>query len=319
MSFQGPAIWWAATHRRHHQQADREGDPHSPHLAGGGMRGLLAGLWDAHMGWNFRAFTTIRRSGTWKHLVPDLAANARLRAVNRGYFAWMALGLALPAAIGGVVSGSWVGAWTGFLWGGLVRLFLVNHGIYAVNSLCHAFGARPFSLHSRDRSTNSRALALFTMGAALHHNHHMFPSSGINRMGPFELDPAGLILGALERLGVIHDLHRPPDLRAAGWRRRLEGTLEADGVTCRGTVSGLSAHGAFVEARGLPSSLAVGSRAVLRGLVSSDGQPAELEAIAAQVEQVSWRGVGLRFAAPSEALAGAVARLRRRGSDHADQ
>ncbi len=312
MSFQGPAIWWAATHRKHHQHADRDDDPHSPHLAGAGARGLLVGLWDAHLGWNYRAFVTIRRSETWKHLVPDLVANAWLRRVNRGYFLFMAVGLALPALIGGVAARSLAGAWSGFLWGGLVRLFVVNHTVYAVNSLGHAFGDRPFRLHVRDRSTNNAWLALVTLGASMHHNHHAFPAAGVTRLRWWQLDAGGFILAGLERLGVVRDLKRPPDARPAGWTRSATGVVRSGDTATGGALSGLSARGVFVETPLGAAAPPVGARVRLGDVRASDGA-VELE-VDAVVERASWRGVGLRFGAPSEPARAAIARLRRRGA-----
>ena len=310
MSFQGPAIWWAATHRKHHKFADRAEDPHSPHNAGTGVRGMLLGLYDAHMGWNFRAYQTIRDKTQWKHFVPDLVEDRWLRAVNRGYFLWMALGLAIPAAIGGAVTGTWHGALTGVVWGGLVRLFAVNHGTYAVNSLCHAFGARPFALHSRDRSTNNFVIALFTFGAGWHHNHHVFPGSATNWVLPWQVDFGGALLRGLSWCGVVWDRGTPPaEARDPAWRRRMRVRVASPGFAgarsnakrCGGSideiagfVSGISEKGGFIELRGRARE--VGSRITLH----VETPPCDVDAI---VERTSWRGVAVRFVEPKPELA----------------
>ena len=305
MSFQGPAIWWAATHRQHHKHSDRPEDPHSPHLAGGGLGGMLRGLWDAHMGWNFRAYQTIRDRASWKHLVPDLLANPWLRAVNRGYFLWMALGLALPALIGGVVTASWHGALTGFLWGGLVRLFAVNHATYAVNSLCHGFGTRPYGLHARDRATNIGVLAPLTMGGSWHHNHHVFPGSATTRIEPWQIDPGGAVLRVLAWLGVVWDLNRP-DARDPAWRRQLRARVAGLGEA---RVSGVTERSAFVELARRAARCSVGSRLVLRDFALRGEGPLAIGDVEATVDRVTWHGVLVSFA-PSDALGG----LRQRSS-----
>jgi stearoyl-CoA desaturase (delta-9 desaturase) len=294
MSFQGPAIWWAATHRLHHKHADRPNDPHSPHLAGGGLRGLVRGLYDAHMGWNFRAYQTIRDKAPWKHLVPDLLDNRWLRQVNRGYFAWMAVGLVLPAAIGGLATGSWHGVLTGFLWGGLVRLFAVNHAVYAVNSLCHGFGSRPFALHSRDRSTNNLPLVLVTLGASLHHNHHVFPGSASNWIAPWHVDPGGAVLRAMSWLGLVWDLGTP-DAGDPAWRRRMRVRV-GDRVA---NVSGLTEKGAFVELGLRAAEIRVGTTVKLRDFELVGAAPLAIRETEAVVDRVTWHGIAVTFAAPT--------------------
>src|SRR4029079_1719233 len=134
---------------------DGPDDPHSPQLRGRGLRGLVLGLWNAHMAWLFVEVDSISRKSQWAGLVPDLIDNRRVWWVHRCYLYWLVLGLLLPGALGLLLPGTTRGALMGPLWGGLIRIFLVNHAIWAVNSICHRFGRRPFALHANDRSTNN--------------------------------------------------------------------------------------------------------------------------------------------------------------------
>src|ERR1041385_7134357 len=139
MSFQGPVIWWAASHRRHHKYSDRPQDPHSPHFHGEGVRGILRGLVHAHMGGMFRSGTLFPNAG-YERYVPDLLRDRAILAVHFKYAYWLVLSLAAPALVGGAVTGTWRGALMGLLWSGLIRVFFVNHSIWSVNSLCHVYG-----------------------------------------------------------------------------------------------------------------------------------------------------------------------------------
>ena len=98
-----------------------------------------------------------------------------MRLINR-QFHWLVLaGLLLPALAGWALTGTLVGAATGLLWGGLVRVFLVHHVTWSVNSVCHFLGTRRFDVD--DESRNVFWLALPSLGESWHHNHHAFPRS----------------------------------------------------------------------------------------------------------------------------------------------
>jgi stearoyl-CoA desaturase (Delta-9 desaturase) len=183
MAFQGSVADWVADHRKHHALADREGDPHSPHE----HDSLLRSLWHAHAGWLFehqgRAETT--------RYAPELLEDPVMRAIDRGFPALTLLSLGLPLAIGGV---------TGLVWGGLVRVFLLHHVIFSVNSIGHRFGERRFE--TEDQSRNVGLLAALSLGESWHHNHHAFPRAADLRMRWFELDLSGLVIHAMRRLGL---------------------------------------------------------------------------------------------------------------------
>ena len=196
MSVQGPVLSWVADHRKHHAHTDEEGDPHSPHGHGGGVRGALRGLWYAHMGWLFD------RSGQAEHrrYARDLYEDAGMRRISRLFLVWVLLGIAVPAALGFLLDGTLAGALTGALWGGLARIFLLHHVTWSINSVCHFFGSRRFAVE--DHSTNVFWLAPLSFGESWHHNHHAFPRSAVHGLRWYELDVTGSTIRLLRRLGL---------------------------------------------------------------------------------------------------------------------
>jgi stearoyl-CoA desaturase (delta-9 desaturase) len=209
MASQGPLLFWVATHRRHHSFADTKGDAHSPYFKGNRNLHGISGWWHAHTGWLFASETT-----DVVRYAPDLLKDRDLFGINRTYFVWVLLGLALPFAIGGLVTSSWTGATSGLLWGGLVRIFLVHHCSWSANSICHIYGSRPFK--SRDCSTNNWLVALFTLGDGWHNNHHAFPYSAWHGLRWWELDPNAWSISLLQRLGLACNVKAPsPEALAA--------------------------------------------------------------------------------------------------------
>jgi stearoyl-CoA desaturase (delta-9 desaturase) len=203
LALQGPVISWVADHRKHHAHTDEEGDPHSPHVGhAGGTRGVLRGLWHAHTGW----LLSTQGRADWKRYARDLYEDDGMRFIAR-HFPWLALAsLLIPAAIGYLLTGTAAGAATALLWGGLVRIFFVHHVTWSVNSICHFLGSRRFA--TDDRSTNVFWLALPSLGESWHHNHHAFPRSAVHGLRRWELDPSGLIISALERVGLARNVIR---------------------------------------------------------------------------------------------------------------
>lgn len=198
LAVQGPIIRWAADHRRHHQHADREGDPHSPHVGSGGRLGLL----HAHMGWFF-ARDTARAS----HFAPDLLADGLIRRIDRVYPLWIVLTLAIPAAIGLLSTRSFHGMFSALVWGGLVRIFLVHHATWLVNSVCHRAGSRTY--RSNDASTNNLVVAMLTLGEGWHNNHHAFPSSARHGLRFWQIDLGWYVIRLLELTGLARNVRVP--------------------------------------------------------------------------------------------------------------
>jgi stearoyl-CoA desaturase (delta-9 desaturase) len=202
MAAQGPVVQWAAAHRRHHNFSDHQGDPHSPLLHGTGVLNTLRGLWHAHMGWLFEP-----QVYDWVLYVPDLVKDRMLMKLNRLYFLWVFLGLALPSLLGYWLIGGWRGALDGLLWGGLIRIALGHHSVWSVNSLCHIIGTRPY--RSNDNSRNNPFLAIAVFGDGWHNNHHAFPTSAFHGLEWWEIDLHGYLLRSLALFGLAWDIKRP--------------------------------------------------------------------------------------------------------------
>jgi stearoyl-CoA desaturase (Delta-9 desaturase) len=194
MAVEGPLVEWVSTHRKHHQFSDRVGDPHSPHAERApGWLGALRGLAHAHLGWMFRG----KDQANPRRYAKDLLADRDLRFISRAFPLWVLAGLALPFGLGVALTGSLLGGLTGLLWGGAVRIFLLHHATFSINSLCHFFGRRPFA--TGDESRNLGWLAPITFGEAWHNNHHAFPTSARHGLGRHQPDPGAWLVTALER------------------------------------------------------------------------------------------------------------------------
>jgi len=202
MAVQGPVIDWVADHRKHHAHTDEEGDPHSPHGHGSGFAGMVRGLLYAHMGWLLDTQGQARK----RKYAPDLLEDRGMRAINRLFVPLALLGLLVPFALGWAIGGDLRDGLTGLLWGGLVRVFLLHHVTWSINSVCHFFGRRRFE--TDDHSTNVAWLALPSLGEAWHHNHHAFPRSSRHGLRRLELDPSAMVITAMERLGLARNVIR---------------------------------------------------------------------------------------------------------------
>ncbi len=188
MAVQGPVMSWVADHRMHHAHTDQDGDPHSPHGHGSGLRGAVAGLWYAHMGWLFE------RSGMSEHnrYAKDLYEDRGMRFIHGSFGLWVTVGIAFPALLGFAFTGTLRGTAEAALWGGPVRIFLLHHVTWSINSVCHFFGRRRFAVD--DHSTNVFVLSLLSMGESWHHNHHAFPRSAFHGLRGWEIDPTGWVI-----------------------------------------------------------------------------------------------------------------------------
>jgi len=218
MSLQGPVIDWVADHRKHHTFSDEEGDPHSPHAgAGAGFRGMVRGLWHAHTGWLFET----HGQASSKRFARDLLEDPKMRAINRSFPLIALSSVLLPFLLGlALGGGALVAGLSALLWGGLVRIFIVHHITWSINSICHFFGRRRFD--TDDHSTNVFWLALPSLGEAWHHNHHAFPQSACHGLRWYEVDPSGWLILALARVGLAWDVVRVTPERA---REKLAGRV----------------------------------------------------------------------------------------------
>jgi stearoyl-CoA desaturase (Delta-9 desaturase) len=199
MAVQGPLSDWVADHRKHHAHTDEDGDPHSPHVGAGSG---LSGLWHAHIGWLYRT----QGQAATRRYAPEIVEDRGLRLISRQFGALVLLSLLIPFAAGYLIHGTLTGALLTLLWAGFVRIFLLHHVTWSINSVCHFFGRRRFDVD--DHSTNVFWLALPSLGESWHHNHHAFPRAAVQGLRRWEIDPSGLVIGALERVGLVSDVVR---------------------------------------------------------------------------------------------------------------
>ena len=203
MAIEGPVISWVADHRKHHAFADQPGDPHSPHVDHGvGWRGALRGLVHAHMGWLF----IHNQRGARQRYAPDLVADPVVSWVDRTFVVWVLSGLGVAFGLGWLIGGTLTAALTGLLWGGAVRILVLHHVTFSINSLCHFFGRKRFD--TGDESRNLAWLSFLSLGEAWHNNHHAFPTSAAHGLRWWELDLSSAVIRSLERVGLAWDVVR---------------------------------------------------------------------------------------------------------------
>jgi stearoyl-CoA desaturase (delta-9 desaturase) len=211
LAIEGPVTRWVADHRRHHAYSDKEGDPHSPWRYGDTLGALMKGMAWAHIGWMFDEQHTNREK-----YAPDLMHDRDIRIVNALFPLWLTLSLLLPALIGGLVTMSWAGALSAFFWASLVRVFLLHHVTWSVNSVCHVLGDHTFN--SRDKSGNFWPLAILSFGESWHNLHHADPTSARHGVLRGQLDESARVIWAFEKLGWATDVRWPKPERLAKLR-----------------------------------------------------------------------------------------------------
>jgi stearoyl-CoA desaturase (delta-9 desaturase) len=211
MAIEGPVIRWVADHRRHHAFSDRDGDPHSPWRYGETVPALLKGLSFAHVGWLFDVEHTNRERFT-----PDLLQDPDIAWVDRHFFVWAGFSLGAPALLGGLISWSWTGALSAFFWASLVRICLLHHVTWSINSICHAIGARPFA--ARDKSANFWPLAILSFGESWHNMHHADPTAARHGVLRAQLDSSARVIWVFEKLGWAREVRWPTQERLAKLR-----------------------------------------------------------------------------------------------------
>lgn len=202
MTVQGSLLNWAAQHRRHHQHSDTPHDPHSPHHGGSGFLGWLRGFWHAHIGWAFKPDPT-----NLSHYVQDLERSRALRVSSALFGFWIVLGLVIPTVLGGILTGTWGGAWRGLLWGGLVRVFLVHHVTWSVNSVCHLWGMRTY--RSKDESRDNFVFGVLAMGEGWHNTHHAFPTSARHGLRWWQIDVSYWVIRIMSWVGLAWNVKLP--------------------------------------------------------------------------------------------------------------
>ncbi len=224
MSFQGDVNGWVATHRRHHAFTDRPGDPHSPYRFGTGPGGQLRGVLHAHVGWLFGHDPTSSRT-----YAPDMLDDRAMRAVSSAFPALCAVSLALPFGLGWAIGGP-RGALLALLWAGLVRVFLLQHVTWSVNSLCHLLGSRPFTTRRHDRATNLWPLAVLSLGESWHNMHHSDPKCARHGVDRGQVDLSAGLIRMFERAGWATGVRWPSAARLERHRIRPHWAVCADSV-----------------------------------------------------------------------------------------
>jgi stearoyl-CoA desaturase (delta-9 desaturase) len=208
LAVEGSLVSWVANHRRHHRFSDSDGDPHSPHGSGPGIAGQIRGFAHAHVGWLFKADTT-----SASRFAPDLLKDRDVTVISRLFPLFAVVSLAIPFASGWLLSRTLAGALSALLWAGLVRMALLHHVTWSINSVCHMFGRRPFT--EKDRSTNVAALAIVSLGESWHNFHHAFPSSARHGVGRGQLDSSAALIRFFERAGWATKVRWPREHLAA--------------------------------------------------------------------------------------------------------
>ncbi|MDP9436436.1 MAG: acyl-CoA desaturase [Actinomycetota bacterium] len=216
MAVEGPVTRWVADHRRHHAYSDKDGDPHSPWRYGTSFWALCKGLWHAHIGWLFDIEQTDQA-----RFAPDLLADRDIARVDRLFPVLVLVSLTLPAGVGAawawaVGDSALAGAATAFFWGSVVRMAVLHHATWSINSICHTFGERPF--RTRDRSTNVWPLALISMGESWHNLHHADPTAARHGVDRWQIDTSAELIRGFERLGWAYDVRWPSRERLDGRR-----------------------------------------------------------------------------------------------------
>jgi stearoyl-CoA desaturase (delta-9 desaturase) len=228
MAVEGPVLQWVATHRKHHQHSDQPEDPHSPHTHGDGVVGTIRGMFHAHVGWIIacKSFRSVRDGFSTvpdglSRYVKDFEQDRLCRFISKTFPLWVVVGLVLPAALGGLMTMSWMGVLLGFIWGGLVRVFLLHHVTWSINSVCHIWGTRPFESH--DESRNNAIFGVLALGEGWHNNHHAFPASARHGLRWWEVDASYLLILAMSKIGLASAVRVPTRARQASKRRSEPG------------------------------------------------------------------------------------------------
>lgn len=202
LALQGSLSQWVADHRKHHQFSDEEGDPHSPWRFGTSKRAVAKGLYWSHVGWLFGEEQTDPAK-----YAPDIANDPDVQRISRAFPLIVTISMLAPAVLGGLLTWSWMGALTGFFWGSLIRIALVHHVTWSINSICHVFGNRPFN--SRDLSSNVWWLAIPAMGESWHSLHHAEPTAARHGVFKGQVDISASIIRGLEKTGLATDVRWP--------------------------------------------------------------------------------------------------------------
>jgi stearoyl-CoA desaturase (Delta-9 desaturase) len=215
-AIEGEPTQWVADHRRHHAFSDREGDPHSPWRYGESIWGLTKGLAYAHVGWLFH-----RELSNRERFAPDLVADKDMQRLDRLFVPIVVASVGLPGLIGGLATWSWQGALSGLFWAGLVRIAVLHHVTWSINSICHVYGERPFETRDGDKASNFWPLAILSFGESWHNLHHADPTCARHGVDKGQIDINARLIWIFEKFGWASDVRWPKADRLDG--KRLDG------------------------------------------------------------------------------------------------
>ncbi|MBE3011623.1 acyl-CoA desaturase [Microbispora sp. NEAU-D428] len=211
LSLEMSVLDWVAAHRKHHKFSDKEGDPHSPWRFGPGFKSMCKGLLYAHVGWLFE----VERVNRAKY-APDLLKDPDIMKLHRWFPTMAITSLLLPPVLGGLITWSWQGALTAFFWGTLMRIGLLHHVTWSINSICHVFGEEVFE--SRDKSRNVWWLAIPSFGESWHNLHHSDPTCARHGALKGQIDLSAGLIRWFEKAGWAYDVRWPTPERLAAKR-----------------------------------------------------------------------------------------------------
>ena len=204
MAMQGPLTQWVTDHRKHHALSDREGDPHSPHVHGHGTWERIHGFMHSHVLWLF----TTKGLERGRKYGRDMYDDPMIRRIDRMYLVWVLLTGGIPFLIGYFAGGMSVSAGVQtMVWAFLVRVFLYDHATWAVNSVCHTIGKKPYN--NRDESRNNWVIAALVFGEGWHNNHHAFPGSAVHGLERRQIDLSAMTITLMEKMGLAWGVKRP--------------------------------------------------------------------------------------------------------------
>jgi stearoyl-CoA desaturase (delta-9 desaturase) len=181
LTLEGGPISWVATHRIHHQNSDRHGDPHTPREGG----------WWAHVGWLLFGEANHLSTRRMSKYAPDLAKHRFYIWLNNYHWVPLVVLAAILFAMGGISL---------LLWGICVRVVVGLHATWLINSATHMWGRRRFATH--DDSRNNWWVALITFGEGWHNNHHAYPTSARHGLAWYEFDLSWIQIKILSFLGL---------------------------------------------------------------------------------------------------------------------
>ncbi|MGW4795547.1 acyl-CoA desaturase [Nonomuraea sp. NPDC004297] len=211
LSLEMSVLDWVATHRKHHKFSDKEGDPHSPWRFGPGFKNMAKGLLYAHMGWLFESERTNREK-----YAPDLSQDQDIVKLHKWFSALALTSILLPGVLGLLLTWSWQGGLTALFWGSLIRIGLLHHVTWSINSICHVFGEEDFQV--RDKSRNVWWLAIPSFGESWHNLHHSDPTCARHGALKGQIDLSAGLIRIFEKLGWVYDVRWPTPERLAAKR-----------------------------------------------------------------------------------------------------